>query len=588
MPGEDVQQLSEQATAASQRGDWATTAELCSRLVRLLPRAADAWFMLGRACAEFDRLDEAGTAYREALHIKPEFAEAAHGLGYVLLRQGEWASAIDFFRQALRFNPRIAQACWGLGNAQQMLGNLREALEHYQQALQINPRHAAARLGIGVVLSLAGKQPLAVPHIREAIQLKPGYIDACIALAATLMPLGEPDEAEQLIETALEQDRDNIELISLAATIDQHKGKLEKARERLAPLVDAGNNEVNILLAWAALCGSSDEPGAAIPLLEQRLDTGPPLSATGQRNLHFNLGNLYDKNREYRKAFGHYRKGNALKNAGYDAAAREANVQATIAVYSCERMNTLPRSGTRSGRPVFVVGMPRSGTSLIEQILASHPAVFGAGELIHVIQIAGSLQATLDKPQPYPHCVPGLTPAELDVLAQSYLEQIDALSPDAARVVDKMPGNFMYLGLIEQLFPDARIIHSMRDPLDTCLSCYFQDFSRSHPYSYDLRDLGAFYRGYERVMQHWREVLSLPMLEVQYEELVSDRERVSRQMVDFCGLDWDDRCHDFHKTQRYVATASYDQVRRPLYTSSVSRWKNYAEFLTPLRETLGR
>ncbi|MFQ5643505.1 MAG: sulfotransferase, partial [Thiogranum sp.] len=155
-----------------------------------------------------------------------------------------------------------------------------------------------------------------------------------------------------------------------------------------------------------------------------------------------------------------------------------------------------------------------------------------------------------------------------------------------ARVVDKMPGNFMHLGFIELLFPGARIIHSMRDPLDTCLSCYFQDFSRSHPYSYDFAHLGAFYKSYEKTMQHWRKVLQIPMLEVQYEDLITNQETASRRIVDFCGLEWDDQCYNFHETQRYVATASYDQVRRPIYTSSISRWKNYSEFLAPLREAL--
>ncbi|MEE8428711.1 MAG: sulfotransferase, partial [Gammaproteobacteria bacterium] len=157
---------------------------------------------------------------------------------------------------------------------------------------------------------------------------------------------------------------------------------------------------------------------------------------------------------------------------------------------------------------------------------------------------------------------------------------------DAVRVIDKMPGNFMHLGLIELLFPDARVIHCQRDSLDTCLSCYFQDFSRSHPYSYQLSNLGVFYKGYRRVMRHWKGLLTIPMMEVQYEDLVANQESVSRQLVDFCGLEWHEGCLQFHNTERFVGTASYDQVRQPMYNRSVGRWKNYEHHLGPLREAL--
>jgi hypothetical protein len=270
----------------------------------------------------------------------------------------------------------------------------------------------------------------------------------------------------------------------------------------------------------------------------------------------------------------------------FDPWLHRLEMDALMNIYSPEFMARMPRASIRSERPVFIVGMVRSGTSLVEQILASHPAVYGAGELPDIIQTVLSLHTVLGTEQHYPQCLSKLTQEKTDWLAQQYLGHLASLSPDAARVIDKMPGNFMHLGFIELLFPGARIIHCMRDPLDTCLSAYFQDFSRTHQYSYDLSNLGAFYREYLRVMQHWREVLKLPMLEVRYEELVANQEAVTRRMVEFCGLEWDERCMQFHKAKRYVATASYDQVRQPLYNKSAGRWKHYERFLEPLRKGL--
>jgi len=186
----------------------------------------------------------------------------------------------------------------------------------------------------------------------------------------------------------------------------------------------------------------------------------------------------------------------------------------------------------------------------------------------------------------YPECLSQLSQEHIDNLAQSYLNHLSEISPDARRVIDKLPGNFMHLGLIEILFPDACVIHCMRDPVDTCLSAYFQDFSSNHPYAYDLSNLGAYYQGYKKVMAHWRKVIHLPLFELNYEDLIANQEDISRALVDFCGLDWDDRCLQFHENKRFIRTASYDQVNRPLYKQSIARWKHYESYLEPLQSAL--
>ena len=243
--------------------------------------------------------------------------------------------------------------------------------------------------------------------------------------------------------------------------------------------------------------------------------------------------------------------------------------------------------GVDSDVPVFVVGMPRSGTTLAEQILASHPCACGAGELHDIGQIVIKLAEGLGGPEQYPNSLGRLDPAPVRALAEAYLDQLRQRCGEAARVVDKMPLNYQHLGVIAALFPRARVVHCRRDPIDTCLSCYFQDFARPLPFGPDLAHLGHHYREYERLMAHYTRVLPLPLFELRYEELTADQEAVSRRLLDFCGLDWDDRCLRFHETARTVNTSNALQVRQPLYRSSVGRWKRYEAHLAPLLEALG-
>ena len=237
-------------------------------------------------------------------------------------------------------------------------------------------------------------------------------------------------------------------------------------------------------------------------------------------------------------------------------------------------------------RPVFIVGMPRSGTSLVEQILSSHPDIHSAGERMELENFANAICSDLDSRQPYPFCLSAADRSYLSTIAKRYIKEVSAKAPDNTRVVtDKMPGNYIHLGLIQLLFPKARVIHCVRDPMDTCLSCYTNRLM-GHAYSYNLTNLGRQYHLYEELMGHWKSTLSLSIMDVHYEDLVNDPEQVSRAIVKFCGLKWDSRCLDFHKSKRNVVTASTDQVRQPIYRKSVARWKNYEEFLGDLRAAL--
>jgi tetratricopeptide (TPR) repeat protein len=320
----------------------------------------------------------------------------------------------------------------------------------------------------------------------------------------------------------------------------------------------------------------------------ERVLNDPTLLASKRQAALFALGKLCDKLGRYEEAFRRYQQANELRPRVFDFGQFVSFSERVLAVFEASFLEAAPHATHGSELPVFVVGMPRSGTSLVEQILASHPAVFGAGELPAIERLTESLPRLCGTAEEYPECLRAADSATLDAASGKYLAQLRALAPEAKRIVDKMPGNFLQIGLIELLLPRARVIHIRRHAFDNCLSCYFQNFNQGHEYSYDLAMLGRVYRQYERIMDHWRNVTRVPFLEIRYEDLVTGQEDETRRLVEFCGLDWDPRCLRFHETRRVVRTASYDQVRRPIYRHSLGRHRNYDAWLGPLREALAR
>jgi hypothetical protein len=269
----------------------------------------------------------------------------------------------------------------------------------------------------------------------------------------------------------------------------------------------------------------------------------------------------------------------------FDPCAHQAGVDQLIRTFDAVYFRRVRGFGISSELPLFIVGMPRSGTTLVEQIVASHPQVFGAGELRDVERIALSLAAHLGNDVGYPSCLAKAPAEAVRAMAERHLHRLTALAGGSVRIVDKMPTNYLHLGLIATLFPQARIIHCRRGPLDTCVSCYFSYF-RGLPFAWDLEELGRYHRSYDSLMAHWKAVLPLPVLDVSYEELVDNQEAISRRLMEFCGLDWDERCLAFHETPRPVHTASTMQVRQPIYKSSVGRWRRYEAHLQPLVRAL--
>ena len=298
---------------------------------------------------------------------------------------------------------------------------------------------------------------------------------------------------------------------------------------------------------------------------------------------------MYDDIGAYDLAFRHYQQGNLDSGRRFDSAAHRRFIMDTVYIFSDYYLKSVTEPGLDTCQPVFVVGMPRSGTTLIEQILDAHSAVFAAGELYDIKYIAKSLQQSARADLPYPNCMPLLIPGQIHRAANNYLTRLRQLTDNAliSRVVDKHPLNFQYIGLILRLFPNAKIIHARRDPLDTCLSCYFQHFTSGQDYSFELRALSNFYNDYRRLMEHWQSRHTESILNIDYESLVENPEHESKRMLAFCGLDWEDRCLEFYRSDRVVKTASFLQVRQPIYRRSRRRWTHYQHHLKGLVANLG-
>lgn len=326
-----------------------------------------------------------------------------------------------------------------------------------------------------------------------------------------------------------------------------------------------------------------DDP--VIPLIEEQA-ARQDLSDEDRCFLGFAGGKIFNDIKEYDKAFDYYEMGNRSRNVQYDIEAFRREVDRTIAVFSAETIRDLSRHGLQTDLPVFIIGMPRTGTTLVEQILSSHPEVHGAGELRDISSIAGTMTQHATQKSAYPECVKLLPGNVFSGFGEAYLRRLRTFDQQASRIINKMPGNFLNLGLISIMFPRAKVIHCRRDPLDTCLSCYFQRFRQGHDYSHDLRHLGLYFREYERLMQHWQQVIPHQPYELAYADLVQNQEEISRELVDFIGVEWDDRCLEFHANRRPVITASNWQVRRPMNRSGLDRWKNYERHLEGLRQAL--
>lgn len=467
------------------------------------------------------------------------------------------------------------------GICHKRLGHVRKAHRCFTDALALSPEAPHIYANIGSNLNDALLFWEAEPWLKKGLAIDPDYVPSRINLANTLIGLGEDDAALKLLDSLINDGYRTPHVINALATVYMNLGQYDAAQRFYEELhqLDPDNAE-----AWAGRVYLRKQTRADQPwLIRAKALLDATRSPAGRIALLFAMGKFHDDLQCYDLAFEQVTQAHHIKKkmAGqpFDPTAYEERINRMIQGYdACFFSSDVP-DASFSERPVFVVGMPRSGTSLVEQILASHPQVHGGGELVFWERWAAR--------HPDAAVNARITREQIQELVSAFQIKLDDLNPAAERIVDKMPGNYLRLGLIHAAFPRARIIHTRRNPLDTCLSIFFKNFNASHAYAHELPDLAFYYRQYQRIMSHWKSLLpSEVMLEVPYEALVNDQEGWTRQMIRFLDLPWDDACLAFHKTRRRVGTASNWQVRQKIYTSSLARWKNYERHLSPLLDLL--
>ena len=571
-----------QAYVCVQAGRIGEALHLYKKSCEIDPTDAESWFMVGTLYGRMGRVAEAEAALRKTVDLQPDSAAAHLNLGQTLELQGRFAEAEECFRRAVVLKADLADAHASLGRLSQQRGDLHGAIAHYEKAIQLNPSLLTAHLSRAKACIYMYAFDAAADSLGQALRLDPNNVGAYYDLAGVRIGQGLFEKALHDIRRVLQLKPDYVEATTVEAYILEHIGDYEAAVASLTPVLGRYQDYPEVALVYASLAHFTKDYDGALARLESLL-ANDDLSEKHRAQIHFNLGRLFDMHGDYAQAFAHYRTGNQLTSAKFDVRAWQDRIGNLIDMFSHEAMMRAPRADNRSEIPIFIIGMPRSGTTLVERILSMYPEVAAAGELMDISLLADQLQDLLERTSPVKD-ITRLSREQCDSLAQRYLDLLGGRYPNALRVMDKMPQNFLHLGWIALLFPGARVIHCVRDPLDTCLSCYFQMFAGDHPYAYDLANLSAYYRQYQRLMRHWYKVLDIPIFELCYEDLVRDPNAVGQAMVEFCGLKWNKRCLDFHKSGSTVATASFQQVRQPIYSSSLGRWRHYAEYLGPLRQ----
>ena len=554
-------------------------AEMCNNLANTLQRAG---FLL-----------EAKATYLKAVELNPEYDTALANLSHLLVRLGELDAGHDAAQQAVDINPQCAAAYLSAASIHLKRGQLPQALRRIDALLNFMPSHAQALHLRAALLIEADEFDDAEQFARQALALTPTSAEAVLVLGRVLEKQGRIEEALKIYRSAGQIEGSGKDEVSVA-----HAGlliELGHQQEARALLLDVLTRQPHSAAAWLKLstikkfCSGDPDMTVMQTALEQGGRNGQSLE--DRIGLHFALGKALLDSGDAVGALDQYDQANGLQRTlvQHDAESSRrwmASIPPHIPRALLESM-AAGGAGDASDVPVFIIGMPRSGTTLVEQILASHPDVFGAGELGLLQTMVDSIVGEDDEPLPYPSSLSRLDADDFDELGAYYAGHVAALGPGKLRVVDKMPLNFLYAGLIHLMLPNARIIHVRRDPVDTCMSCYCQPFDNSQKFTFELAELGSFYGAYRALMRHWREILPCErFLEVDYEDIVADLDSNARKLVRFCGLGWDDACLEFHRTSRRVSTASMAQVRQPIYGHSIGRWAAHAERLAPLYEAL--
>lgn len=589
--------------------------------VELAPEMACAWSNLGVACHDAGQLDRAQACQERAIGLDARLVPALNSLGSIARARQDLPGAADWYRRALTVQPDHLEALSNLGAVLVESGDVEAAQAPLEHAVRRKPDYAEALCNLGLVRLKQSRCPEAIALLRRCLTLRPAYPEAMVGLALALHDSDQTAQARQWLDKVVALRPDKHDAWCHLGTVCQEMGDIdlaEQAYRRALALVprhaDALTGIGNIRLEQGRFDEASDMLGQAIAAdpehlgarfhlvqtrkvgaeddnvayLQGRLPRQNELGADQRVALHYALGKAHDDRGQWDQAFAHYLQGAGLKRSlmRYDEAAEERLFQQIMAIVDRDFIARFHGQGHPDDCPVFVLGMPRSGTTLTEQIIASHPQAHGAGELQELMSVLNGPAG--NTPGPFPANLAGLDAAALARWGQDYAARLRRRAPQALRITDKLPGNYIAMGMIPLMLPRARIIHVRRNAVDTCVSCFTRLFNRHQEPTYDLAELGRHYTRYARLMAHWRAVLPADsFIEVQYEDVVADMPRQARRLIEFVGLPWDEACLDFHRNPRRIRTSSVTQVRQPIYKSSVERWRHYEHHLQPLLAALG-
>ncbi len=540
----------------------------------------------GIALQRAGRLKEAEELYRERLATAPNDAEALHYLGLVHYQLGNLEAAESLIARSLTIAPACANTLNDLGVIKLRKTQREEAIQLFARALSLNKNHTDALNNMAEGLKQLHRFDQASVMLRRLAWFKPNSSEVMRSLAEALYGSHHTTAALDSYHEAIRLDAENQQARLALADLCEDMGKYKQARMQYDAVLRRDPENPTALSKVLQL------PGGVIPARWVRSTERLAAEASDEAvrtRLNVALARYHDREGQYDRAFDFLSLAHAhdVLTRPFDAAGYTRAIDLILEALPGEFFERAVTSGVLSERPIFVIGMPRSGTTLTEQILCSHSRVAAGGELVALPNASSRILDLSPRRRPYPWGLQDLDAEQLATLARGYLDRLDKLYPDGRKVTDKLPFNFMHIGVIALLLPKAKIVHCRRDPRDTCLSCYFTSFADENQFANDLGTLGRYYADYHRLMEHWRSAFPGRIFDLKYEGLIADPEPTVRNLLGYCGLEWEDSCLLFHETQRDIRTPSRWQVRRPLYRESVERWRNYAKHLGPLEQALG-
>lgn len=587
-PAADIRRRIAQAVYHQQRGAYAEAERLLRAVLDKNPHQADALHYLGLLCFQTGRMQQAVDLMQRSLQEAPDNAGFYYNLAGVLQKLGRGQEAVPCYQRCLDLQHDNGDAWQGLAQTLYALGHPEDALACLERAANYAPNHSGCWSLCGDLQDALGMLPEATAAAQRALELAPRDPHLRTRLGAQLIKQARYDEARKLLNEAIAAAPRLAQAHYNRATLEAILGNFDAARAGFETTLAIDPEFYSACLHLTAIKKiPADDP--LVARLEAAAERDQWRDPSDAINVHFALGKIREQQAEYARAFAHYTAGNRVRHAAglYSSVDQREVMNGLAALFDAGYLQRMAGAAHSTQLPIFIVGMSRSGTTLTEQILSRHPQVHGGGEL-NFLHAALRRRLGLDYRLNYIDALRSLNATDLQAIGTHCLEEYRALAAPAERITDKMPSNFQLVGLIHALYPQARIIHCRRDPLDNCVSLYTTLFETGHAFTSDLAELGGYYRLYSELMQHWRKILPPGvMLELDYEQLVDDTENQARRLLQHCGLEWDPACLNFGENQRGIRTASLFQARQPVYRSAIGRWKPYEAFLGPLKSALG-